>query len=401
MNITDSSQERAPFILTTDKSGKILEVVRKEEGYGLNINVGDYIVELFDDLSTQKFFNFMMEINTKGFTLGWRLNLKILKEVFLSGVTDNNTFLIILSFSYNTMLKELMKMDSQETDKPETTLFSNKVKQIVLPEIKDNTLYDEISRLNNELVNIHRDMAKKNAELEKLNELKNQFLGMAAHDIRKPITIIMYAGDSLVNEASDRLTEEHLEYLKYINNAAGSMEQIVNDFLDISIIESGKLYLNIEEVELQRLIKNSITLNTPLALKKKVTVINEHNSDAPRFFADGPKIEQVITNFLSNAIEHTKSDTIVRIETMLKEETVTLSVKDEGPGIPQEELTMLFKPFERTSIKKNNGEKSIGLGLTIARKIIEAHNGKIWVESTVGEGSIFSFSLALNPEYEI
>jgi signal transduction histidine kinase len=111
---------------------------------------------------------------------------------------------------------------------------------------------------------------------------------------------------------------------------------------------------------------------------------------------DPAKIEQVITNLVSNAIEHTQPETKVEVRLSHFDSQVEFSVKDQGPGIPEDELDRIFKPFEKTSVKKTGGEKSTGLGMVITRKIIEAHKGEIWVESEVNKGTHIHFSLPIS-----
>ena len=116
---------------------------------------------------------------------------------------------------------------------------------------------------------------------------------------------------------------------------------------------------------------------------------------------DAPKIEQAITNLVSNAIEHTSPNSQVVIALSCDPRFITFSVKDQGPGIPSEEQEKLFKPFAKTSAKKTGGEKSTGLGMLITRKIIEAHRGQIWVDSQVGEGTTVYFKLPVNIEVKM
>jgi signal transduction histidine kinase len=133
------------------------------------------------------------------------------------------------------------------------------------------------------------------------------------------------------------------------------------------------------------------------AKKKQVSVIVQHGPDVPEsVLIDGPRVEQVVVNFLSNAVQHTHPNSTVAIASRRDGDNLKVSVTDQGAGIPREEIPRLFKPFERGSTKKTAGEKSTGLGLVIARKIVEAHEGTVSIESELGKGSTFSFTLPIH-----
>ncbi|MBF0288249.1 MAG: PAS domain-containing sensor histidine kinase [SAR324 cluster bacterium] len=263
------------------------------------------------------------------------------------------------------------------------------------------TLRKDFLSLNHELNNLTRELHKKNTELEKLNALKNQFLGMAAHDLRKPISVIQAYSEFLVDEIASGLSEEHREFLDIIQMSSEFMSRLIDEFLDVSIIESGQFELNLLLHDLSSVIKKSLNLNNILAEKKQIKLLLMHedgNGAGQEQFImmDGPKIEQVINNLVSNAIEYSQPNTEVTIMVSSYDDRLKVAVRDEGVGISPDETERLFKPFGRTSAKKTSGEKSTGLGLAIARKIIEAHRGTIDVESEIGKGSTFFFSIPKN-----
>jgi signal transduction histidine kinase len=254
----------------------------------------------------------------------------------------------------------------------------------------------EILSLNEELNNLTRELHKKNAQLDLLNQEKNRFLGMAAHDLRKPIGLILSYSDFLIDEASDVLNEEHIGFLNTVQKSCIFMKRLVDDFLDVSAIEAGKFDLDLRSIIISDVLEQSLRLNMLQATKKGVDLSVETDQDLPLMTIDPPKIEQVITNLVSNAIEHTLPETPVVIRLGRKEDMICFSVADKGPGIPEDEIHKIFQPFEKTSIKKTGGEKSTGLGMLISRKIIEAHDGKIWIESRLGKGTHVYFTLPLN-----
>ena len=256
-------------------------------------------------------------------------------------------------------------------------------------------LRKNLVELNNELSGLTRELHKKNAELEKLNRLKNQFLGYAAHDLRKPIGVIMSYSEFLLAETSTVLSEEHRRFLETISASGTFMKALVDEFLDIAKIESGQLVLDLQPKDIRAIIENSLALNDILARNRDIVLSLDCAEQIPRIMLDEPKIEQVLNNLVANAVEHTAPRSTVEIIASHDGRVVTVLVRDQGPGLTQEDVQGLFKPFARTAKRKPSGAKSTGLGLVIASKIIEAHQGKIWVESEIGKGATFGFSIPL------
>lgn len=261
-------------------------------------------------------------------------------------------------------------------------------------EIED--LRKSLISLNNDLNNLTRELQKKNVQLNKLNEQKNEFIGMAAHDLRNPISIIIGYSEFILDEAKDRLPPNHLKFLKIILHSSEFMLNMLNDLLDIAKIESGKLNLNRELVNPGSLIANNVALNRMIAEKKDITINVEIFEDLPEVNIDADKIEQVLNNLITNAIKFSNPGTTITVSSFKANGGITVIVKDQGQGISEEDLSKLFKPFSKLSTKSTAGEKSTGLGLSITKKIIMGHGGKIWVESQVGVGTTFYFTLPVN-----
>ena len=257
----------------------------------------------------------------------------------------------------------------------------------------------EVLSLNQELNNLMRELHKKNAQLKRLNEEKNRFLGMASHDLRKPIGLVISYSDFLMDEAKSVLDEEQIGFLNTINRSCLFMKRLVDDFLDVSAIEAGRFELDLQSASINTILSHSLRLNNLQALKKGIDLEVLSDDSLPHVLMDTSKIEQAITNLVSNAIEHTNPDSSVVVRLIKEEESIVFSVKDSGPGIPPDEMDRLFKPFEKTSAKKTGGEKSTGLGMVITRKIIETHGGTIWIESLLGEGTTVYFNIPIERKY--
>lgn len=238
------------------------------------------------------------------------------------------------------------------------------------------------------------ELAEKNSQLAKLSELKNQFLGMAAHDLRNPLTVIITCAGFLLEEAGASLPEEKkAEFLRRIKANAEFMVNLINDLLDFTKIEAGQIELNLEPVILKEVVERSVEENRLLGMQKGIALELMVEDNGARVAADAARITQVLNNLLSNAFKFSPSGTRVRVTVGKEQNGVRVTVKDEGQGIPPEEMGKLFKPFQKTSVRSTAGERSTGLGLAICRQIIEAHRGLIGAESEPGKGSTFYFWL--------
>ncbi len=240
-------------------------------------------------------------------------------------------------------------------------------------------------------VRLRRSLRKKNRELKALNEQKNGLLGMAAHDIQNPLAVIMLCSDMLISQSDEKL---RVQLAKRMKQNAQFMRELVNDLLDVSKIEAGKLTLKCKSCNLRDLIHERMPMYRQGACFKEITVQSRCASDLPAVYADVSRITQVIDNLISNAVKFSYAGQKVILKARQEGSAVQVSVMDHGQGIPEAERQKLFLPFSKTSVKGTAGEKSTGLGLAICRKIIEAHpDGRIAVESEVGKGSTFSFWL--------
>jgi len=257
-------------------------------------------------------------------------------------------------------------------------------------------LRNEVLGLNRDLNNLTRSLYQANAELHELNQLKNQFLGMAAHDLRNPIGIIMTYSEFVLNEAGDTLAPEHKGYFEKCLASARRMKRLIDDFLDVSVIESGKLQLELMPANREEIVGDILPICRMKAEKKKVHLLVDLPKDGRTLPVDVPKLRQVLLNLVGNAVEHSSAGQRVWLSSYWDGQNLVFAVRDEGAGIAQEEKSRLFTAFERVATRKTANERSVGLGLVIAHKIVEAHGGRIWVESTPGSGSTFFVALSSN-----
>jgi signal transduction histidine kinase len=260
-------------------------------------------------------------------------------------------------------------------------------------------LIAELQRANNELeakVQARtQELQGKNIALEEMNTLKNEFLGMAAHDLRSPIGNVQSLAELILDHDVDMEQAERIEVVTMIRNLSQGMMNLLNDLLDITTIESGKIDLRPTPVAIRPYLREIEHYHRLLAERKKIHLITEVADNIPMAVFDKERIRQVLNNLLSNAIKFSPMHTVVRLRVHPTPAGIEVSVTDQGQGIRVEEQSKLFGAFQRTSTKPTAGEHSTGLGLSICKKIVELHGGSIGVESEVGRGSRFFFVLPL------
>ncbi|MDA3943405.1 MAG: HAMP domain-containing sensor histidine kinase [Bacteroidetes bacterium] len=320
--------------------------------------------------------------------------------------TEFNANLKADSFLSDELNYTMLNVNTHSTI-PETFYFTSfKVPEgMLLIGEADNAETEELRQnmisLNNELNNMARDLQKKNIQLEQLNQLKNQFLGIAAHDLRNPIASIIMFSEFLLESEDHTISDELRKMIEAINKSSEFMLKLLEDLLDVVKIESGKLQLNIETTDIEDLLRNNIGVNALLAGKKEIKLVLNVPETLPAPAIDPIKIEQVLNNLISNAIKYSHKQTKVTISAVTTGDHILISVQDQGQGIPKNELDKVFTPFSQISVVSTAGEKSTGLGLSIVKRIIVGHLGRIWVESDPdgksGEkGTTFYFTLPIN-----
>ncbi|MEO7411818.1 MAG: hybrid sensor histidine kinase/response regulator [Opitutaceae bacterium] len=235
-------------------------------------------------------------------------------------------------------------------------------------------------------------------QLNKANAAKTRFLGMAAHDLRNPLSSIRGLAEFLRDGTVGPLTPDQLDLVETIHGASQSMLTLVNELLDVATIESGELKIRPTPNNLSDIITKSVYLTNIEAAKKQTRVDFTANNPTLMANIDSAKMRQVVENLLSNAVKYSPPGSVITVEVSEDADPPTcgFSVKDQGPGIPESERHKLFKDFGRLSAQPTAGEKSTGLGLAICRKIVEAHHGSIVAENLPARGCEFRVTLPLS-----
>jgi len=238
------------------------------------------------------------------------------------------------------------------------------------------------------------ELATANEKLRELDKLKSQFLSVATHELRTPLSVILGYNSMLAEMLHDRLDEQEQQTLRESVSACKRLIRLVNSMLDITQIESGKMRMNFEPADLRRIVNSVATLFQHDAQAKNVHIAIELPTRIPRLVMDSERIEQVMVNLVGNALKFTASGGTVSIAVRPTKTGAQVSVSDTGIGIPAEDLDKIFDEFAQVRRQAANRQREgSGLGLAIARRIVEAHQGALEVTSEVGRGSTFSFTL--------
>lgn len=266
---------------------------------------------------------------------------------------------------------------------------------VKIPLIANNTIYAlvGISYDITDLTLLKIQLESQNEELQNVLEQKNLFMGIVVHDLRNPISAILGISEII----SDQVSDEIKSLSKLISEASASMLELVNSLLDISEIESGKLTLNKNNLDYVQFVDSTVRLNQILASNKNITIQEAFNIKVCYVDIDKGKIEQVLNNLLSNAVKYSNPNKTITVKLSVSDGAVLTQVIDQGLGIPHDEIPNVFQYFKKTSVHPTANEKSHGLGLAIAKKIVEGHGGNIYVTSQVGVGSMFEFTLPVLP----
>lgn len=232
--------------------------------------------------------------------------------------------------------------------------------------------------------------------LQDLNELKNTLLGIAAHDLRNPIGIISGFSELILDGMFGPVTDQQKKYLLRIQVNCETMLNLINDFLEISAIESGKLELSLKELEPISYLQEFYEFSRIMARKKGIEMVFDVPQELPKAIFDPERINQVLNNLVSNAIKYSFPETTITLKARINDtDRLEIAVQDQGQGIGEEEIPLLFKDYQKASSRPTGGEKSSGLGLAIVRRIVKAHEGSVRLQSKLGEGSVFIVALPL------
>jgi signal transduction histidine kinase len=217
-----------------------------------------------------------------------------------------------------------------------------------------------------------------------------------SHELRTPLNAIIGFSDVLLDSSLAVSEEQRSRFLSHILNSGKHLLGLINDILDLSKVEAGHLELQIEKASINEVLEAAAGTMKPLAAKKAIDLQVGSNDQVSVIPMDAARIRQVVVNLLGNAIKFTPEGGQVRLRADALSKIVQIEVEDNGPGIPAEDHERIFIEFEQTRIGSSKSKpEGTGLGLALAKKLVQMHGGKIWVESEIGKGSRFCFTLPI------
>jgi signal transduction histidine kinase len=261
----------------------------------------------------------------------------------------------------------------------------------VLGELEEKR--EELERLNRELSQTNLELNEANSKLRELSEMKEEFLALTTHDLRSPLTVISGVISFFTSGRLGQLSPEQQNMVSMMERNTHSLIELVNDLLDASKLESGTLRLDLSTFDFRSLADELYETMLPLAREKGISLEIDVSQGSPLVEADRVKLRRVLVNLVSNALKFTGSGGAVVIKASQQNDRMGIAVSDTGVGIAREDVGKLFDKYEQTRNRATRGEKGTGLGLYITKQLVELHGGEILVESELGKGSTFSFSI--------
>jgi len=249
-----------------------------------------------------------------------------------------------------------------------------------------------LRKYNEELAELNEQLKLSEGELKKVNEEKDKFFSIIAHDLKSPFNALLNLSEFLVEDLSDLSMDEIRSFSKEINKSAQSVYDLLLNLLQWAQIKTGRINKTQEKIELSKLVRDTLLFLENIASKKSIKIINNAD-DLSLIVGDRTMISSVLQNLISNSIKFTKRNGNIFINSEEKDDKIIVHIKDTGIGISKENLNKLFKLDEHVTTIGTANESGTGIGLILCKELLEKNNGKIWVESIEGLGTTFSFSL--------
>ncbi len=255
-------------------------------------------------------------------------------------------------------------------------------------------LEDEVSRATEELRRTNNELTSAYEEIQKSSQMKSQFLAHMSHELRTPLNAVIGFSEILEDKTFGDLNEKQSRYVHNILTSSRHLLELINEILDLAKVESGEMQLVLTEFLIEDCLDQVTEVVRPLASNKSIVLNHDIDPELGLIRGDEGRIKQILYNLLSNAIKFTPEDGRVDVLVARRENgTLEIAVADTGIGIKKEHQELIFSEFRQVEETYSRRYEGTGLGLALTRRLVELHNGSIWVESVLGEGSTFTFTI--------
>jgi len=291
--------------------------------------------------------------------------------------------MLIIGFIGAIILAQMMTRPIKQMAKGAELIGQGKLDTIIVVKSKD------------ELESLARDLNKMSSQLKEIDQMKSDFLASVTHELRSPLTSLRMYIDLFLKGAAGELNEKAKKFLTIMNGSNKRLSRFIDDLLDMAKIERGKMEVKKEPLEILPIVSEIAQLMKPQSDEKNIEMTMDIPDNLALVLIDGDRTRQIITNLLSNAIKFTPEKGKISVKIQDEKEHIQVSINDTGIGIPPEQIGKIFDKFEQVKEirERIKGPKGTGLGLAIVKSLVEAQGGRIWVESEVGKGSTFYFTL--------
>ena len=285
-----------------------------------------------------------------------------------------------------------------EGDEELISILANQIGQ----SLENARLFEEVFHSQQTLENKIQDRTKQLEialdKVQTISKTKSEFISAVSHELRTPLTSVKGYASILLTGKLGEIPQQAKERLEKINLHSDNLVQLINNLLDISRIESGRVEMKMEKCNIKNLIENIHDLLTPQMKDKEIQWKVTIDERIPEIIIDQRQVERIFINLIGNAVKFTPKNGTIGVKASLEGPVIKFEVSDTGIGISEKDIAKLFDEFYRVDNEINQTVKGTGLGLPLARKIVEAHGGKMWITSKLNEGTTFHFTLAAAPK---
>ncbi|MDR3108616.1 MAG: response regulator [Planctomycetaceae bacterium] len=359
----------------------------------------------------EKYYTVYMPVRFSEVTNPWSVAVSIPIEKIMKTANGIRNYVALVSLISICVIAGILYVISGNITRPILEL-SDTAKilgegnfDVAIPSVKSNYeigtlsrafrfMVDKINAQIKEMQQYAKTLEEKNTHLNRLNEMKDEFMANTSHELRTPLNGIIGIVESMIDGATGQLSDEQKYNLAIVSNSGKRLYNMINDILDYSKLKSREIELQIKPIDLKTIVDTVLVLSKPLVKDKELSLVNEIDSSLA-VSADENRIQQILYNLIGNAIKFTEKGTVTLSAKTVKD-MVAISVKDTGIGIRADKFDSIFESFEQADGSTAREYGGTGLGLSITKKIVELHGGTITVESMVGEGSTFTFTVPVS-----